>query len=148
MTTDEIRTELLKTTFRYGRANMGVPVGDISQGEFVAMQVIYHYQKEQPEENGIGAAQLAAGVYSSPPAVSRVLNALEEKGYIVRETDPDNRRRTRIALTEKGEEVRQKGCKLCGDYFDRIVARMGEEKMLQFLSLWKELVEIMESNRR
>ena len=70
------------------------------------------------------------------------------KGYIVRETDPDNRRRTRIALTEKGEEVRQKGCKLCGDYFDRIVARMGEEKMLQFLSLWKELVEIMESNRR
>lgn len=148
MTTDEIRTELLKTTFRYGRANMGVPVGDISQGEFVAMQVIYHYQKERPEEYGIGAAQLAAGVYSSPPAVSRVLNALEEKGYIVRETDPDNRRRTRIALTEKGEEVRQKGCKLCGDYFDRIVARMGEEKMLQFLSLWKELVEIMESNRR
>ena len=66
----------------------------------------------------------------------------------MRETDPDNRRRTRIALTEKGEEVRQKGCKLCGDYFDRIVARMGEEKMLQFLSLWKELVEIMESNRR
>lgn len=146
MTPDEIRTELLKTTFRYGRAHLGVPVGDISHGEFAALQVIYYFQKNRPEEKGIGAAQLAAEVHSSPPAVSRVLNALEEKGCVMREPDPENRRRTRIILTEKGEEIRRKGCALSGEYFDRVLARMGEEKMLQFLSLWKELVEIMESN--
>lgn len=146
MTPDEIRNELLKTTFRYWRAHLNVPVGEISHGEFAAMQVIHHFQKEKPEKRGIGTAQLAAEVHSSPPAVSRILNALEEKGCIVRKTDPDNRRRTRIVLTEKGEEIRRRDCELSGGYFDQIFARMGKDRMMQFLSLWKELVEIMESN--
>ncbi len=146
MAPDEIKNELLKTTFRYWRAHLNVPVGEISHGEFAVMQVIHHFPKERPEEKGIGTARLAAEVHSSPPAVSRILNTLEEKGCIVRETDPDNRRRTRIILTEKGEKIRQRGCELSGDYFDRVFDRMGKDRMLQFLSMWKELVEIMENN--
>ena len=144
MTPDEIRNELLKTTFRFGKAHMGVPLGDIPGGEFAAMQVIHHFQEVSPEENGITAARLAAEVGCSPPAVSRLLNTLEEKEYVVRRTDPANLRRTRIALTEKGEEARRKGWERAADYFNRVTAGMGEEKMLEFLSLWKELVDIME----
>lgn len=146
MKSDEIRDILLKTTFRYGKASMGVPVGEISRVEFAAMQVIRRFQKEHPDAGGISAAQLAGELYCSPPALSRILRELEEKGLVLRETDPENRRKARIRLTGKGEEARRKGCALAAAYFDGVLARMGEEKMLQFLSLWKELVEIMENN--
>lgn len=146
MTPDEIRNELLKTTYRYGKAHLKVPVGDdISRGEFGALQMIYYYKKKHPDEEGIGAARLAEEVHCSPPAVSRLLRTLEEKGCIVRKTDSHNRRKTRIVLTEKGEALRWKGWELSSDYFNRVTAQLGEEKMQQFLSLWKELVEIMES---
>ena len=47
-----------------------------------------------------------------PPAVSRTLRGLEEKGYVERSADKKDRRNTYISLTEqgwkKGEEVRDR----------------------------------------
>lgn len=39
-----------------------------------------------------------------PPAVTAMLNELEGKGLLARETDPDDRRRTRLSLTPAGDD--------------------------------------------
>lgn len=141
MTAEEIRKELFNTAFRFGRANMGIPLGNIPPGEFMVLQMLHH---GSDEAGGISATQLAGKARMSPPALSRALNTLEEKGYVSRFTNPDNRRKTLVCLTDEGEKVRNQAWETAVEYFNRVTSAMGQEKMEQFLALWKELVEIME----
>ena len=59
MTTDEMRIDLLITTFRYGRVNMGIRLGNITHGEFTALQMVHIYMKRNPDASGIGVSELA-----------------------------------------------------------------------------------------
>ncbi len=44
----------------------------------------------------------AMGQQRDPPAVSRAIDALVRSGHVVREPDPDNRRRLALRLSEVG----------------------------------------------
>jgi DNA-binding MarR family transcriptional regulator len=48
---------------------------------------------------------LALVLDASPPGVSQLLSGLEERGWLRRELDPDNKRRVRILLTPQGKSV-------------------------------------------
>ena len=50
----------------------------------------------------ITVAQTAAQLGISAPAVSRTLKNLESKGYVSRETNPDDRRSVYVRVTENG----------------------------------------------
>ena len=77
MTTDEMRSALLRTTFRYGKVNMGIRLGNITHGEFITLQIVHRYMKNHPDEHGIGVSELARCSYMSPPAMSRTLKSVE-----------------------------------------------------------------------
>lgn len=146
MTTDEMRIDLLRTTFRYGKVNMGIRLGNVTHGEFTALQMVHMYMKRNPDACGIGVSELARCSYMSPPAMSRTLKAIEEKGLAERMIDRKNRRKTYVRLTEAGEVARQYAWKVSTEYINQVMEEMGEEKMEAFLTLWKELVDIMEKN--
>ena len=146
MTTDEMRSALLRTTFRYGKVNMGIRLGNITHGEFITLQMVHRYMKNHPDEHGIGVSELARCSYMSPPAMSRTLKSVEEKGLAVRMVDKKNRRKTYVCLTDEGEDARLQAWKTCTDYIDWVLKEMGEEKMETFLELWGELVDLMEKN--
>lgn len=48
--------------------------------------------------------QIADSTFRDRPNTSRILSGLEERGYVRKQRDPDDRRRIRIHLTERGEE--------------------------------------------
>jgi DNA-binding MarR family transcriptional regulator len=55
-------------------------------------------------EKGIDQPSALAFVMdASPPGVSQILAGLEERGYLRRELDADNKRKVRILLTEEGK---------------------------------------------
>ena len=54
-------------------------------------------------EGGIRQKDLLEKVHIGAPAMSELINKLEDDGYIVRTVDPDDRRATLLSLTEKGE---------------------------------------------
>lgn len=49
--------------------------------------------------------QLANAATMDAPATTVVVNDLEERGLVVREIDPDNRRRKQVSMTEAGRTV-------------------------------------------
>jgi len=53
-------------------------------------------------EGGIRQKQLTEALRVNPSTISEFVNKLEDSGYIERSTDPDDKRATRITLTEKG----------------------------------------------
>lgn len=52
--------------------------------------------------------QVAAGVGRGAPAVSRSVDALVRSGLVVREADPDNRRRLAMRLSDSGRDLLSK----------------------------------------
>ena len=54
-------------------------------------------------EGGIHQKDLLEKVHIGAPAMSELVNKLEDDGYIVRTVDPDDRRATLLTLTEKGQ---------------------------------------------
>lgn len=72
--------------------------------------------------------------------VSQTLNSMEEKGWIRRGIDPDNRRQTLIDLTEAGkekmEEVFQEGKVRIG----KILETMGREDAERFIEMTEKFL--------
>jgi DNA-binding MarR family transcriptional regulator len=49
--------------------------------------------------------QVVESVYKDPPTVTRIIDLLAHKGLLVRQMDPDDRRKFRVGLTQEGESV-------------------------------------------
>lgn len=79
----------------------------------------------------------------SPGRVSAILDRLEKKGMIVRETDPSNRRNVLVSVTDAGREADREAFTQMHDRFVRVFERMGEEHTRQFLDRCKEFAGYM-----
>ncbi|MBT1167043.1 MarR family winged helix-turn-helix transcriptional regulator [Bifidobacterium simiarum] len=79
----------------------------------------------------------------SPGRVSAILDRLEKKGMVVRETDPSNRRNVLVSITDKGREVDHQSFTEIHNRFVRVFERMGEEHTRQFLDRCREFAGYM-----
>lgn len=80
----------------------------------------------------------------SPGRVSAILDRLEKKGMVVRETDPSNRRNVLVSITDAGREADQKAFEEMHDRFVLVFEHMGEEHTRQFIDRCKEFVDAMQ----
>lgn len=117
---------------------------DISRADFFAMNQIYHYMKDHPESPGIYASRIAAQAHVSRAAVSRQLQQLENRGWIVRQTDPSSKRNVFVSLTEEGKTVIERQHEEGDEFFRRVIDRVGEDRMRQALELFRDIVCAME----
>ena len=109
------------------------------------MQTIAILKEKKQKINTAGLSE-ALGVSKS--AISQTMNSIEEKGYITRTIDCEDRRQPMISLTEAGREALMCGreniyqnCMVCLD-------RFGKEKTEQFLTLLEELTSICEEQQK
>lgn len=58
-----------------------------------------------PDGEGLSGSDIGQHLYTRVPDLTRLLDRLADKGWLVRERDPDNRRVVRSRLTEIGIEL-------------------------------------------
>lgn len=86
-----------------------------------------------------GASDLAGKLQISRPSVTALVDGLEAKGFVVREPDPTDRRRTAVVLTRKGRAALAKGDKAIEAYLGRIGEHLPDQRCdepLAALSHW------------
>lgn len=71
-------------------------------------------------EEGLTQLELSKRAGLKPPTVSVALRHLEEEGYVVRETDAEDKRAARVYLSEKGQALERENM----ERFERIDNRM------------------------
>jgi len=54
------------------------------------------------QQNGLSQLEIARATFKDPPTITRIIDLLCQKGLTERVTDPDDRRRFRIQLTDGG----------------------------------------------
>ena len=96
-------------------------------------------------EGAIYVSEVARAMRQPMPAVSRGLRMMEQDGSIVRETDPNDRRKTFVRITPQGEQARLQSEAALNAYFGRIMARMTPEQIDQMYALRGVLLDAIEA---
>ena len=114
---------------RLHKLKLGNMLTGISEIEFKTMSAISRISKS----GDVKVSDIARYLELSAPAVSRTMKSLEEKEYIERHTDKQDRRNTFVKLTAKGEEQLKAWMKIFEEFSEAIFARLGDEKSNQLL---------------
>ena len=114
---------------RLHKLKFGNMLTGISEIEFKTMSAISRISKS----GDVKVSDIARYLELSAPAVSRTMKSLEEKEYIERHTDKQDRRNTFVKLTAKGEKQLKAWMKVFEEFSEAIFARLGDEKSNQLL---------------
>lgn len=114
---------------RMHKLKFGNMLTGVSEIEFKTMSAISRISKS----GDVKVSDIARYLELSAPAVSRTMKSLEEKEYIERQTDKQDRRNTFVKLTKKGEEQQKAWMKSFEEFSEAIFARLGDEKSNQLL---------------
>lgn len=98
---------------------------DLSPGKAAVLFILNKYGK-------MTQRQLAKAAGITPPSMTVALRKMEEKGLVKKDPDPNDQRKIRIQLTDKGKERIEDIKKLCKETEDAMFRDFAEEEKLLF----------------
>lgn len=81
----------------------------------------------------------------TPGRVANIVKRLEQRGYIVRETDADDLRKSRICMTGAGTSYADSVSKTMTENHLRMVHALGEEDSAHALRILRKIIMVYES---
>lgn len=91
---------------------------------------------------------IVSGVDVSKPVISRTINSLEAKGYIVRELNPADRRSNLINLTEKAWQEEEYIQSVYADFLTIAAKGLPVAKVSEFTELLQQVSDNIDFYRR
>ena len=120
-------------------------MADCPRCHFGMLENLHILIEQRGAEGAIYVSEVARAMRQPMPAISRGLRMMEQDGSIVRETDPNDRRKTFVRITPKGEQARLQSEAALNAYFGRIMARMTPEQIDQMYALRGVLLDAIEA---
>ncbi len=141
------RQKLLESIGKLKKAHKWFPTDSgVSRGEFFMLHKIVKLNKElQENKPGVKISDLSAAGQMSKPAVSQMLNSLEDRGLVKRVMTKEDRRVVYVDLTESGHMQLKKTMNEFSNLLDKIVAELGEEDTATLVRLFDKLYDIIEN---
>jgi DNA-binding MarR family transcriptional regulator len=93
------------------------------------------------QDQVLGQEELVEQLDVSKPAVSRALESLESKGYIVREVDPADKRARRVLLTAKAMEIGLRVEAVYSEIFSIATQGVPQNEIEDFIQLFARVSE-------
>jgi len=107
----------LRAEFVYAvEQEMGHQGVELNFTQFVALKLLGHEEPMTPVE-------LARALHYNPGALTRLLDKLEQRGYLKRVPDPVDRRALRLELTTQGKALRKRVIGYCDAVAGRTIER-------------------------
>jgi DNA-binding MarR family transcriptional regulator len=104
------------------------------------LNVLYILKENDPEP--VSAGQLREGILVTHPDITRLLDRLVMKGYIIRETCPENRRKIDISLTKEGRRLFSKAHLAArhavGNFLEKLITEEEARELRRILHKLKE----------
>lgn len=135
-------TNIFEALHLFRKLNIGSILPHLCKSEFVLMNGIYHVQMKTGSEHGVKMSELAEYAHALPPAVSRSIKALEERGYVRRFVDEKDRRNTMVEITDEGQTVLQESNDIINDYMNRVFERINQEELARLIQYINETYEV------
>ncbi|HVN53158.1 MAG TPA: MarR family transcriptional regulator [Anaerolineaceae bacterium] len=132
--TRQLAEDLLRTLIQFNRMNIHRSlVGGLKRSEFIFLSTLTHLV--QSGAKGVKVSSLSNQMEVTPAAVTHILNAMEETGYVERIADPADRRIVLIRPTETGEELMTTAKSRLFAALEGLVEYLGEEDSQELIRL-------------
>ena len=148
--------DLMEAFHMFHQLNFGSLLPHLTKGELVVLEGIASCRKKScSHETKIQISNLVEELRILPPAVSRTLKGLEEKGYIVRSVNERDRRNTCVEITDAGREAMRESEQILNTFAERVFSKTSEEELRrvcaylhQVYDTAREEIEQCKSNRK
>ena len=130
--------ELFKAMHQFHKLRLGDIMPDISGADFWTMRNIM----DKGEDGKITISELAKKTMVLPSAIFRTLKRLEEKGYVERTVNKNDRRNTYVEITDRGREVAQEVREIMRDYGEAVLSKLDEEELSMLISYLNNIYDI------
>lgn len=144
MEKQDLTNQLLEAMGKLKRQKVLFPAASgVPHGEFFLLHHIEIYTRKHPEEPGIKISGLSAKTGMSMPAVSQMLNSIEEKGLVERCMTKSDRRVVYVRLTDQGKQLMESSMTDFTELMGRIVEQFGEENTATLIDLFNRLNDVI-----
>jgi len=100
-----------------------------------------------PTLDGLRPIEIAERMQITKQSVHELLTHMEQRGYLVREPDPSNRRARVVRLTESGKRLELVVRAAAGAAEEQIATMLGERRFNQLRDALRVLVEQLDAPR-
>lgn len=108
--------------------------------QFLALKLLGQEQPMTPVE-------LARALHYNPGALTRLLDKLEQRGYLRRVPDPVDRRALRLELTTQGKSLRRRVIGYCDAVAERIFSGVAPRERERLHGTLTQVLEHVQSGR-
>lgn len=142
---DNLKERLIHSVFHFKRMDIKPPPGiDLNFGEIMFLKHLNtgHYPPHIMESDKIHDM-----LNVTKPAVSQMLKSLEKKGYIIREIDPQDRRKIVIKTTAEGDRLTNEMKRFSEDLITEVIRRFGDENTEKLIDLFDRFHKVIDEIR-
>ena len=111
---------------------------DLTPEQFLLVDMLWNH-------GDLKQQQLADGMQKDKNSITKLTDALEQKGLVVRQQNPADRRSNTIVLTQKGHDLKDAGKAVGVAMLDKMLEGLTEEEIQSFLGLMKKISVNMDS---
>lgn len=113
---------------------------DLNYMQFVALKLL-------EQETPMTPVELARALHYNPGALTRLLDKLEQRGYLRRVPDPVDRRALRLELTTQGKALRKRVIGYCDAVAERIFESISPNERERLHGTLAKVLEHVQSAR-
>lgn len=106
---------------------------NIGSGQYIFLLALY-------EHDGINQEELSKELMIDKATTARALYKLEKSGYVLRETDPEDRRAYHVFITDKARELKPIIYRTVRAWSDLLGADLSEEEKISLGVILKKMV--------
>lgn len=112
---------------------------NIQHSEFPVLKLLSK-SKDKP----VTISEISEKIQISKPAVSQIINALEDKGFVNRVYTKTDRRVVYAEITEKGTQAIEEAVKKRNESVNELLKKLGEEDAETFIRLLEKIANILD----
>jgi DNA-binding MarR family transcriptional regulator len=143
----KLKKQYVQVLFRFRKAGLDFPkISDVNMTELFVMAGLSN--NVFCDDKSVNMTEIQNNTYISKAAISLMFTSLEKRGYVIRETDRNNRRKITVELTAKGETILAEAQGQVNQMLEEILSRLGEGKAWQLVSLLNQLSDIADDIKR
>lgn len=93
------------------------------------------------EQDGVSQQQLCRATYKEKPAMSHLVDIMEENGLVKRRVNPDDRRSNLVHLTPRGHLIKSRAQKVAIHTLKEALRGLGEESLMITQDVLRQIFE-------
>lgn len=144
MTDENLKGEIMQAILQLKRVSHSLIIENLTHREYFTLDLLIRLKENTCTNEGIYVSTLASMLKVSMPQASRLLKSMEEKEYIARVIDKNDRRNTYVSVTELGIQKRNRAKIEMDDYVGRVIEHMGRDNIRQMIDLINKCSTIMQ----